>query len=208
MRKSTHYELNLVEGNDIVNPMVNDVPNFERIDEVMFENSNSGITVATELLSGTVHAITRENPNCGVFRFVATANFETGDTFTVDGVQVTALMTNGTPVVGGAYVINANVMGCLVGTMLTLFVAQGGDLVASDSAKLGGKDAEYYAPASAVVEATNVAQSANTISLNNQQSISQLSGQLGNLKLVAISEANFETLAEKDNSTLYFTFAE
>lgn len=207
MRKSTHYELNLVEGNDIVNPMVNDVPNFERIDEVMFENAGAGVGVATELLSGTVHAITRENPNCSVFRFVATADYLSGDTFTVDGVQVTALMTNGKPLSGGAYVINANVVGCLVGTMLTLFVAQGGDIVAKDSEMLGGQSADYYAPASAVVEATNIAQGANQISLANQQSIGQLESNMGGMKLVVLSEADFEALTTKDNSVLYFTFA-
>lgn len=205
MRKSNHFELNLVEGTDIVNPLVQDVPNYEAIDEQMYKNANGGISVATELLGGTVHALTRENPNSAMFRFVATSDFSTGDTFTVDGVQVTALMTTGEPLSGGAYVINSNVLCCLVGTLLTLFVAQGGDVFASDSEKLGGNGADYYASATSVVEAVNIAQGANNISLNNQQAISQLNSQIGNLKLVTLSESAFVSLAVKDSSTLYLT---
>ena len=35
MRKSEYYELNLVEGTDVVNPLVQDVPNYERIDDTI-----------------------------------------------------------------------------------------------------------------------------------------------------------------------------
>ena len=37
MRESEHFNLNLVEGTDIVNPLVTDVPKYEGIDEQMFK---------------------------------------------------------------------------------------------------------------------------------------------------------------------------
>lgn len=172
MRKSERYGLNLVEGSDIVNPLVQDVPNYEIIDEELGKNADSSVPLATELLSGTVHALTRENPNASMFRFVATANYKSGDTFTVDGVQVTALLTTGEPLATGCYVINSNVLCCLVGTVLTMFCANSlAEIRAVDSDKLGGKDASYYASDEQVVEAINLAQSANEISLNNANAI-------------------------------------
>ena len=175
MRKSDRYELNLVEGSDIVNPLVQDVPNYERIDTELGKNADAGVPVATELLSGTVHALTRENPNAPMFRFVATSNYKAGDTFTVDGVQVTALLTSGEPLATGCYVINSNVLCCLVGTVLTMFCSNSlADVHAVDSDKLGGKGAEYYASANSVVEAVNLAQNSNQISLSNKKDIDEL----------------------------------
>ena len=84
MRKTTNYELNLVEGSDIVNPLVQDVPNYERIDGEMFKNASNGVPLATELLSGTVHALTRENPNASMFRFVATSNDDEVSIFIIE----------------------------------------------------------------------------------------------------------------------------
>lgn len=177
MRLSENYNLNLVEGSDIVNPLTQDVPNYERIDELLHEIACTGVCVATELLSGTVHAITRENPNASIFRFVATADFNTGDTFTVDGVQVTALSTSGQPLSSGCYVINSNVLCCLVGTVLTVYCSQSlSNIHATDSDKFGGKDPSFYATAENVSNALNVAQSANTISLNNQSEIQNIKG--------------------------------
>lgn len=175
MRKSTHYEFNLVEGSDIVNPLVQDVPNYERIDEELYKNSNIGIPMATELLSGTVHELTRENPNSPMFRFVATSNFKTGETFTVDGVQVTALLTSGETLPNGCYVINANVLCCLVGTVLTMFCANKlSDVFAVDSEKLGGELPAFYATAQQVANAITIAQSANDISLANERELALL----------------------------------
>lgn len=95
MRSSTHFGLNLVEGSDIVNPLVQDVPNYEAIDEQMYKNKNGGIGTATELVSGTVHAITRQIATAAMFRFTATSKYNYGDTFTVDGVSVSATAPDG-----------------------------------------------------------------------------------------------------------------
>ena len=183
MRKSDNYGLNLVEGSDIVNPLVQDVPNYEIIDVEMAKNANAGVPLATELLTGTVHALTRDNPNAPMFRFVATANFKTGDTFTVDGVQVTALLTSGEPLATGCYVINSNVICCLVGTVLTMFCSNSlAEVHAIDSDKLGGESPEYYGKATDVVAAINLAQNANQISLSNRENISELTVDVTNLK--------------------------
>ena len=122
MTATTYYNLNIVEGTDIVNPLIVDNPNYEKIDETMHNNAVAGVTLATEIANATVHAITRENSECAVIRFIATSNWKAGDTATVDGVPVTALLPSGETLPDGAYVINANVLCILTGTNLTIYV--------------------------------------------------------------------------------------
>ena len=121
MTTTTYYNLNIVEGTDIVNPLTVDNPNYEKIDEAMHDNAVSGVTLANEIANGTVHAITRENSECAVIRFIATSVWKAGDTITVDGVPVTALLPSGETLPDGAYVINANVLCILTGTNLTVY---------------------------------------------------------------------------------------
>lgn len=122
MTTTTYYELNIVEGTDIVNPLIVDNPNYEKIDEAMHDNAVSGVTLATEIANATVHALTRENSECAVIRFIATSEWKAGDTMSVDGVPVTALLPSGETLPDGAYVINANVLCILTGSNLTVFV--------------------------------------------------------------------------------------
>ena len=122
MTSTTYYNLNIVEGTDIVNPLVVDNPNYEKIDEAMHDNAVAGVTLATEIANATVHAITRENSDCAVIRFIATSEWKAGDTATVDGVPVTALLPSGETLPDGAYVINANVLCILTGTNLTVYL--------------------------------------------------------------------------------------
>ena len=121
MTTTTYYNLNIVEGTDIVNPLIVDNPNYEKIDEAMHDNAIAGVTLATEIANATVHAITRENSECAVIRFIATSEWKAGDTVTVDGVPVTALLPSGETLPNGAYVINANVLCILTGTNLTIY---------------------------------------------------------------------------------------
>ena len=121
MTNTTYYNLNIVEGTDIVNPLTVDNPNYEKIDEVMHNNAVSGVTLAAEITNATVHAITRENSECAVIRFIATSVWKAGDTATVDGVPVTVLLPSGETLPDGAYVINANVLCILTGTNLTVY---------------------------------------------------------------------------------------
>ena len=122
MTTTTYYNLNIVEGTDIVNPLTVDNPNYEKIDETMHNNAVAGVTLATEIANATVHAITRENSDCSVIRFIATSRWKAGDTATVDGVPVTALLPSGETLPDGAYVINANVLCILTGTNLTVYL--------------------------------------------------------------------------------------
>ena len=122
MTNTTYYNLNIVEGTDIVNPLTVDNPNYEKIDEAMHNNAVAGVTLATEIANATVHAITRENSDCSVIRFISTSRWKAGDTATVDGVPVTALLPSGETLPEGAYVINANVLCILTGTNLTVYV--------------------------------------------------------------------------------------
>lgn len=121
MTNTTYYDLNIVEGTDIVNPLTVDNPNYVKIDEVMHDNAVSGVTLATEIANATVHSITRENSECAVIRFIATSEWKAGDSVTVDGVAVTALLPSGETLPDGAYVINSNVLCILTGTNLTVY---------------------------------------------------------------------------------------
>lgn len=178
MNFSEHYNLNLVQGTDIVNPLVQDVPNYETIDAEMYGNSITSVHTATELLSGTVHALTRDYPDAPMFRFVATANYTAGDTFTVDGIQVTALLPSGEALGSGAYVINSNVLCCLTGTLMTVFCTSGVVTTADNALKLGGELPSHYGTAADVQNAVTTAQSANAISLSNQQKVEAIESNL------------------------------
>lgn len=166
MTTTTYYNLNIVEGTDIVNPLIVDNPNYEKIDETMHDNAVAGVTIATEIANKTVHAITRENSDCAVIRFIATSEWKAGDTATVDGVPVTTLLPSGETLPDGAYVINANVLCILTGTNLTIYaerkktenaneIAYNGTTVGAELARLGEEiDNVYSNPITAVDNAT------------------------------------------------------
>ena len=54
MQYSTNYNLNLVEGTDIVNPLVIDKPNYIAIDAQMKLNEDATVTTATEIKTGSL----------------------------------------------------------------------------------------------------------------------------------------------------------
>lgn len=143
MIETTYYELNKYEGSDIFNPIAVENPNADKIDLKLHENELNSIGTATEVLSGTVHAIVRALPDTAMFRFVATSHFTFGDSFTVDGISYTAKMSDGSQMNTGAFVTGANVLCCLEGSELTFFVASTG--IAPDSDRLGGQLPSYYA---------------------------------------------------------------
>lgn len=120
MQYTTHYNLNLPEGPDIVNPLVQDNPNYTAIDTALYNNKLRVIGSASEVKSGTVHAITRSDTDINVFKFVSTSDYVTGDTFTVDGVTVTARVADGSTIPNGAFKINSTVLAVLDGTILNL----------------------------------------------------------------------------------------
>ena len=198
MRYSDNYELNLVEGSDLVNPLIQDVPNYEKIDEQMYLNSIASIAQAVELKSGTVHALTRDNPDAAMFRFVATSRFDSGDTFTVDGIQVTGLLTDGTPLSDGAYVINANVLCCLVGTVLTLYTVPGEIQTAQNALKLGNELPSFYGKASDVQTALNTANAAGLLAQTASSNVTAIEGTINKLVTCSTTEEKIGTWFGKD----------
>lgn len=161
MRESEHFNLFLAEGSDIVNPLVQDVQNYESIDAQMFKNQNAGVQNATELKNGTVHTITRNVPDAQFITFTATSNYTAGETFTVDGVQVTALTVSGETLPTGAYVINSQVLCVLKGTLLTVYGI--GSEVADNSLALNGHPDTYFGTKEEVDNAIDTANAANEL---------------------------------------------
>ena len=174
MKTTTNFGLQTYESDDIVNVMTVDKGNMETIDTQMKSNQLSGVGDATELLSGTVHAITRSVADCPMFRFTATSNYTAGDTFVVDGVQVTALLPSGEALGSGSYIIGSEVLCALRDTLMTVYVSSGVVSVAQDSEKLGGELPDYYATATAATEAQATATAAGVLAQSNTQQISGL----------------------------------
>ena len=153
MKTTANYALQIPEATDTVNLLTQNYPNFETIDTAMKANKDAAITTATEVKTGTNHAIIRSNTDSSMFRFVATSNMVAGDTFTVDSVVCTATTPDGQSLGAGAFVINQNVLCCLTGTLLTIYA--GGSSaseveLAKNAEKLGGELPEYYGTADAV----------------------------------------------------------
>lgn len=145
MKTTTNYGYKQYEGSDIFNPLTVEAQNIQLIDTNMGKNRDAAVQLATEIKSGTVHAITRNTPGAPVIRFVATSDWTSGDTCTVDGVQVTTLLTTGETLPTGAWKINANVLAVLNGTVLTVFTAAPtGGATEIDATTLDGHTAEYF----------------------------------------------------------------
>lgn len=123
MQQTTNYSLLIPEGTDVVNPLTQVNPNFQTIDGAMFANKQSSIGTATEVLTGTVHAIVRNNTDSDIFRFTATGAWTAGDSMTLDGTSVTVHLSDGTAPATGAYIIGAEVVAVVNGTLVTLLTS-------------------------------------------------------------------------------------
>ena len=143
---TTHFKLKKPTGDDLYNHLTIDNPNMDAIDKAMYDNQQAAICTATHSKVGTVQTLTRQGGKSAMFRFVATAAFAAGDTFTVDGQAVTATLPDGSGLSAGAFVINSNVLACLVGTQMTVYTVAGAGAV--DAATLDGHPADYFAVAS------------------------------------------------------------
>lgn len=144
MTTTTHYGFNIVEGTDLVNPLTQLNPNFTSLDTDLYNVSVNAVGTATEVVSGGVHALTRADATRPAFRFTATGDFQTNDTFSVDGVSVTAKTVSGASIPAGAYVTGSDVLGVLNGTDLTLYVSDVKTYTASDIAITGGGSVQDY----------------------------------------------------------------
>ena len=142
MGTTPNYNFNVPVGSDIVNLLTQNNPNWEALDTILKTISNTGVGTATELKTGTVHSLTRSDTDKKVFTFDATTNFVAGETFLLDGDQVTALTASGEQLSTGCYVIGSNVLVSVHDTLLTFYVPES---TAKDAQKLGGELPSHYA---------------------------------------------------------------
>lgn len=147
METTTNYGLKTYESGDLFNPLTTDNVNMETIDTDLKAVSDRAIGRATELVSQGVHAITVLDTDCKTIKWVATANFTAGETFTINGIQCNAYLPSGEALGTNAYVTGVQVIGSLNddNSAMTVYVPQGSVAVASDSERLGGELPAYYA---------------------------------------------------------------
>lgn len=124
MQQTANYNLNLPEGTDVVNPLVDYNPNFSTIDSAMKANADRTVGRATCIKTGTTHVVTRSNTGSNLINFTATGDWNTGDTMTIDSAIVSVFLPDGTAALDGAFVINTEVFGILNGSRFTLYGAQ------------------------------------------------------------------------------------
>ena len=132
MTNTTNFNFSIPDGTDNVNLLTQNYPNWTSLDAILKAVKDTGITTATATKTGTNFAIVRNDVDCKNFEFVATANFVAADTFTVDGVPVTATAVDGTALISGAFVINQTVVAVLNGTVMTVLVNGGISSVAAN----------------------------------------------------------------------------
>ena len=145
--QTTYYDLIKVEGTDLVNPLTQLNPNMDAIDAAMHGLSVNAIGTAVEVITGTVHALTRVNQTDAKFiQFIASGDYDSGDTFTLDGVAINATYPDGTSLETDAYATGATV---LIGlnaddSTATFYLSKAGSGIATDSERLGGELPTFY----------------------------------------------------------------
>lgn len=142
MNQTTNYNFNVPVGSDIVNPLVQDFPNWEILDTILRNVANTGVTTATHTKTGTIHTLTFSETTVPMIRFQATGDFNTNDAFTVNGVSVSALTVTGEALPDGAFVIGSMVLCELRDNLLTVYTS------GTDANTLEGHAASYFATAS------------------------------------------------------------
>lgn len=147
MSTTQYLGLNKPSGSDLVNPLTDTFPNWDIVDNAYHGLDIRALGRATELVSQGVHAITIIDTDCKTIKWVATANFTAGETFTVNGIQCNAYLPSGEALGTNAYVSGAQVIASLNddNSAMTVYVPQGAVAVASDSERLGGQLPSYYA---------------------------------------------------------------
>ena len=198
MQNTDNFDLKIYDGEDLFNPLVVENANAQAIDNQMKKNENHTVGDATELVSGTVHALTRLTPDTPMLRFTATSRFTAGDTFTVDGVQVSALTVSGEQLPDGAYIIGSEVLAYLKGTLLTFFTSQGTLATAQNALKLDGNTSDYYATTTAVQQAQDTATAAGNLA-NEVNSNLDKKYDAKNINIVPITGAYRLNITDKNN---------
>lgn len=179
MTNTTNYNLKKVEGGDLFNPLTQINPNWDDIDEAMKANQEASVTNATHNKSGTLHAIVRSTAGVPVLRFTATGDFRTGDTFTVDGQNVTARLPDGSSLPDYAFRINSNIIAIQAGGVLTI-VTNGASVNLEgymETSNYVGSGATGKVHAAEVADAATSATSANNATNLNGQPASHYAAQ-------------------------------
>ena len=132
MQNTTNFNFNLPEGTDLWNYLTQTNPNFTALDSILKSVQDGTVTTATEVTSGTAHAVTRTLPDANVIRFTATGVWTLGDTMTIDGTPVTVVKPNGTSLQTGDYIIGTEVLGILRATQFTVYVGGASSMDAED----------------------------------------------------------------------------
>ena len=174
MSTTTYYEFIKPEGTDLVNPLVDTNPNWDALDADLHEFNERSIANCTEIVTLGVHAISRLDTTSKFLKWIATANFTAGETFTVDGLAVAASTPAGAALATAAYVTGSVVLACLNADNTAMTVYVSGTTVASDAERLGGELPAYYAKQSDMTTAgTN---------------ITNLQNKMGNTSIVGIGD--------------------
>lgn len=132
MSLTPNFGFNIPTGTDTVNLLTQCYPNFTALDNYLQDAKDNGVTTASCTKSGTNFQLVRTVSSCNIMRFVATGNYASGDTFTVDGSPVTATTPAGTSLDAGSFVINQSVVAVLNGSVLTVMVSGSGTVAAQD----------------------------------------------------------------------------
>ena len=174
--QTTYYEFNKPAGSDLVNPLVDNNPNWDKADAALHGLSINSIGTAVEVITLGVHALTRINqPDAKFFTFIATGDFDAGETFTLDGVAITAALPDGSSLGSDCYVTGACVLvGLNADNTLATFYLPSTGATAPDSLRLGGELPSYYATAAALANAV--------------QSITDLNNLMGNTSISSIGD--------------------
>lgn len=185
MQKTTNYELNIVDGSDIVNPLTVDNPNYRKIDETMYANQIATTPRATEIKSGNIHAITCLVEGVTFFHFTAVSDYKEGDTFSFNSTPVVAVLPDGSGLPENCFRINSEVLASVVGTRMTIYSFAAGSTTASDAEKLGGKVPTYYAPYETGVVTYNHSRIGNVNNFTYTAPEGSNAGANGKVKMVA-----------------------
>lgn len=185
MQKTTNYELNIVEGSDIVNPLTVDNPNYRKIDETMYANQIATTPRATEIKSGNIHAITCLVEGVTFFHFTAVSDYKEGDTFSFNSTPVVAVLPDGSGLPKNCFRVNSEVLASVVGTRMTIYSFAAGSSTASDAEKLGGKVPTYYAPYETGVVTYNHSRIGNVNNFTYTAPEGSNAGANGKVKMVA-----------------------
>lgn len=145
MQYTQYYNFKLPEGTDIVNPLVDNNPNWSSVDTELKNVEYRTIAGATESVSGSVHTITRV-ASLPFFSFTATGDWKNNDSVVImpGSMACTPTDTSGNLLKNNTYVTGQRVLCYLSGTTLTMFVNNYKDYNASDILTTDGDSVQDY----------------------------------------------------------------